>query len=358
MPTPLPDSPESLCVLRLSAVGDVCHTLPVVRTLQKHLPRTRITWVIGALEATLLGDIEGVEFITFNKKDGLAGYRRLRRQLAGRHFDVLLQMQVALRASLAALCIPATVRVGFDRARARDFQWLFTNRRIAPGGHEHVMDGLFGFARALGISERELRWDIPLSEADRAFAAEHVPADQPKLIISPCSSQRARNFRNWAAEHYAAVADHAQARWGMPTLVTGGPSELERDYARRISELASAPITDLVGRTSLKQLAALLERARVLVSPDSGPVHIATAMGTPVIGLYATSNPDRTGPCLGREWIVNRYPDNLREFLHTDVDSVRWGTRVRHPEAMERIRVDEVIERLDRLMETSGAPAP
>lgn len=340
-------------MLRLSAIGDVCHTLPVVRTLQARLPDTAITWIIGKTEASLVGDITGIEFITFDKRDGLAGMRALRRRLAGRRFDVLLHMQAALRASFLSRAVPARARVGFDRARARDFQWLFTNARIAPAERQHVMDGLFGFAEALGVHERILRWDIPLTDGDLAFADATLGGGRA-LLISPCSSARFRNYRNWPAERYAAVAAHAARAHGMKVIVTGGPTALEREYGAAIARAAGVPVTDLTGRTTLKQLYALISGATAVLCPDSGPAHMATAAGTPVIGLYASSNPDRTGPYLAREWTVNRYPEALLEECGKTVEQARWGKRVRAPDAMARITVEEVIGKLDAVINLQG----
>ncbi len=345
------EPPRTLCILRLSAIGDVCHALPVVRTLQDHWPETHITWIVGRLEHSLLDGIRGIEFLPFDKRGGLAACRDLHRQLSARRFDALLHMQVALRASMISLGVHADVRLGFDRARAKDWQWLFTNRQIAAREREHVMDGLFGFAEALGAPRKTPRWDIPVSGTDAAFA-EARTGGRPALVISPCSSQRARNFRNWPVARYIAVARHAIERHGMQVIVTGGPSALERDYGAGISEAVPAAV-NLVGATTLKQLFALLARARVLVSPDSGPVHMANAAGTPVIGLYATSNPERTGPYNRREWTVNRYPDAVEKFLGRKVDEVSWGRRVRHPDAMDLITVEDVTGRLDRLLAES-----
>ncbi|MCG8434207.1 MAG: glycosyltransferase family 9 protein [Gammaproteobacteria bacterium] len=344
---------KSICILRLSAVGDVCHTLPVIHSIKKNLPHASLTWIIGELEASLLGDVPGVEFITFNKRSGLSGYAKLRRELAGRKFDVLLQMQVALRASIAALCIKADTRIGFDRARARDFQWLFTNKRISARTKQHVMDGLFGFAEILGVTERDIRWDIPIPDEDRTFAETTALKDKPTLIISPCTSARQLNWRNWSADRYAAVADYANRRHGMQVILTGGPTEFEREYGRLIMQEAGVEITNLIGQTNLKRLLALLERATVLISPDSGPVHMANAVGTPVIGLYATSNPDRTGPFYNRGYTVNRYPDALKKYLNKTVDQVRWGQRVRAPQAMSLITTEDVTEKLDQVFNNS-----
>ncbi|HEX6928111.1 MAG TPA: glycosyltransferase family 9 protein [Gammaproteobacteria bacterium] len=346
------EAPRTLCVLRLSAIGDVCHTLPVVRTLQDHWPETHITWIIGRLEHTLVGDIPGIEFVVFDKKKGIGAYRDLDAHLRERNFDVLLNMQVALRAGIASLFVKAPVKIGYDRERARDWQWLFTNRRIEARPREHVMDALFGFTDALGVPRSKPRWDIPVGTQDAAFAREIAPDRERVLVISPCSSQRARNFRNWPVDRYIALARHAMTAHGMRVVLTGGPSALERIYGGEI-EAALPDVTNLVGATSLKQLFAILGRATVLVSPDSGPVHMANAAGTPVIGLYATSNPERTGPYFGREWVVNRYPDAVRKYLGKPVDELRWGQRVRAPGALDLITCEDVIARLDRLIENS-----
>lgn len=350
MPLSFTYPPSHLCVLRLSAIGDVCHTLAVVRSIQNHWPQTKITWIIGVLEASLLADIPGIEFIIFDKKRGWAAFTALRRALRGRRFDGLLDMQVALRASLASLLIASPLRIGFDRARAKDLQWLFTNQRIADRPREHALDALFGFAQALGVREKILRWDIPIPDAARAFAQQQLPGDQPTLIISPCSSARVRNWRNWSAQRYAEVVDYAAEKHGMRVLLTGGPTPLEREVGAQIMQQAQHAPLNLIGQTNLKQLLALLQRGTVLISPDSGPAHMATCVGTPVIGLYATSNPLRTGPYLSQRWVVNKYPEALRADGGKSVDEVSWGQRVRRPDAMNLITVDDVVAKLEELM--------
>ncbi|MGH8280386.1 MAG: glycosyltransferase family 9 protein [Gammaproteobacteria bacterium] len=352
--------PDTVCLLRLSAVGDVCHTLPVLRTLQTAWPATRFTWIIGKLEAALIGDIPEVEFIIFDKNQGWKAQHKLRKNLGQRRFDLLLHMQMSLRASLASRAVHAPIKLGFDRERAHDWQWLFTNRRITHVPRQHVMDSLFGFAETCGVHSRVLRWDIPLPPADRAFAAVHIPAAARALIISPCANARFRNFRNWNVQSYATVADYAADRHGMQVILTGGPSAVEHDYGVQIERLAHHRPVNLIGHTSLKQLLALLQRACALIAPDSGPAHMATAVGTPVLGLYASTNPERAAPYLSRRWCVNRYPQALREFSHQDVASARWGTRVRNPRAMDLIRAEDVTAMLDELLakEASRVPRP
>ncbi len=263
-------------------------------------------------------------------------------------------MQVALRANVAAALIPAARRIGFDRARSRDGHGLFLDRRIEPRSGAHVIDGFFGFLEALGIGERVLRWDLPVPPAARAFAERQLAGDAPWLAINPRTSARVNNWRNWSAERYAAVADHAAERHGLRVVLTGGPAPAEREMADAIRARVRHDVLDLVGRTSPKQLLAVLGRARVAVAPDTGPAHIATAAGTPVIGLYATSNPHRTGPARWRDWTVDRYPEAVRAAYGRDVDALRWGKRVRDPQAMQRITVAEVTHRLDGLLFDRG----
>jgi len=342
--------PRRLCILRLSAIGDVTHVVPVVRTLQAHWPETQLTWIIGELEHSLVSDLPGVEFITVRK--GFGAYARLRRDMRGRQFDVLLHMQISYRASFLSMFVKAPVRLGFDRASSRECQWLFTNCHTAPQPRRHVLDGFFAFPAALGLEERVLNWDIPIPAAAQAFADRHLPGQAPVLGINPCSSVRANNWRNWRADRYAAVADYACERYGARCVLTGGPAMAERSLADAILAATRTRPLDLVGKTNLKQLLAVLSRAKAVISPDTGPAHIAAATGTPVIGLYVTSNPDRSGPYLGREWVVNKYPEALQRAYGQSVETAAWGRRVRHKDAADLIEIADVTEKLDRLFGT------
>ncbi len=339
--------PRTLCILRLSSLGDTCHAVPVVRTLQRVWPQTRLTWVIGKAEARLIGLMDGVEFITVEKRAGFAALGALRRQLAGRRFDVLLHMQLSLRASLVSAFVPAHMRLGFDRARARELQWLFTNARIPARAREHVLDSFFGFTAALGIGARELRWDLPLPEDARAYAERLIPDACPTLVISPCSSH---SRRNWRAERYAAVADHAARHHGMRVILAGGRTPTEAALGAAIEQAARAPLVNQIGRDTLPQLLALLARATVLVSPDSGPAHMATMVATPVIGLYAATNPARSGPYRSRRWCVDAYAEAARRYRGCAPEQLPWTTKIEEPGVMDLIAPEQVTAKLDELL--------
>ncbi len=354
MKLPFQKPPSSICILRLSAIGDVTHVVPVVRTVQHHWPETKITWIIGKLEATLVGDLPGVDFVVFDKSRGWKALMDLRKQLSQKRFDILLNMQVAFRASMAGLMVKSPIKLGFDKERARDNQWLFTNAKIAPNPRKHVLDGFFDFLTAMGIEDRNMVWDIPIPDAAKNFAIQHIPPNVPVLAINPCSSNRARNWRNWRVEYYAELANYAHDSHGMTVVLTGGPDDMERRYAEEIMAACSHPPINLVGKTRLKELLAVLDRAQVILSPDTGPAHMGTAVGTPVIGLYASSNPYRTGPYLSLPLVVNQYPASLMRAHQLDVETARWGKRVRDPQVMDWISPKDVKLKLDEAMAQSS----
>ncbi len=346
---PLKRAPQSICILRLSALGDVCNAVPTVRALQRQWPDCRITWILGKTELQLLQGLEGVELLAYDKSSGLKGMREIRKQLKGCQFDILLHMQQALRASLLSLFIPARVRIGYDKARSKDYQHWFTGYHLPPHPRSHVLEGFLDFAHALGVDPHPLTWNISVPEAAYEQATALAP-EKPYLILSPCSNQRARNFRNWVPEGYAEVIDHAYEKYGLETLMTGGTTTTEHAFGEQISELTNHKPVNLIGKTPLKVLLALIERARLVVAPDSGPAHMGTAMNTPVLGLYASTNPDRAAPYLSRDWVVNQYPQQVREHFKCAVEEISWGTRVRAPDVMSGISSAQVLKKFDQLM--------
>jgi heptosyltransferase I len=349
------EPPAAVLILKLSALGDVCHTLPVIRTLQRAWPAARFSWIIGRTEATLLRSIHDIEFIEFDKRAGSSAYRAVHRTLRGRRIDLLLHMQFAWRASRIAARVDAHVKLGYDRARALDLQWLFTTHRIEPTPREHVMDGLFGFARRLGVQQRDYRWDIPVPESARDYAGRHIGDGVPALIISPCSSHV---LRNWHAEGYAIVGDHAAHELGLKVLLCGGRTPLEQRFGEEIAARMRAPCTNLIGQDTLPEFYATLARARVLVTPDSGPAHMATSLGIPVVGLYAATNPARSGPYFSLDLCVDRFDAAARRFLSRPAAALPWRTKIEQPGVMDLIEPQEVIAKLEAALRRAPVLSP
>lgn len=339
--------PATLCLLRTSALGDATHVVPLVRTLQAGFPQTRLTWIVGKLEHKLVGDIAGVEFVVFDKAAGLDGYRAVRQKLAGRRFDALLHMQVALRANLLSMAVRANRRIGYDRARSKDLHGAFVNERIPARGGEHVLDAIGSFAEPLGLEQVQVRWDIPVPEEARDWAAQQWNDSDRVLLISPCSSHA---LRSWRPERYAAVADHAVRTLGLRVVLSGGPSAAERAMGDAIKSHMLEPVLDLIGRDTLKRALGLYQRAFAVLTPDAGPMHMANAVGAKVIGLHAASNPARSGPYSDRRWCVDRYNNAAYQYLHKGAADIPWGTRIEYPGVMDLVRVDDVIEKLEALV--------
>lgn len=340
--------PISICIFRLSAIGDVTHILPVIHTLKKVWPKCKITWVIGKLEYQLVKKMPGVEFIQFDKSKGWVAYRDLRQQLKNQSFDVLLMMQAALRASIASLFISAQYKLGFDRSRAIDYQWLFSNQTIEGENRVHVLDTFFQFLDALGIDQKTYCWDLPIDDADLVYA-EQVSQSIPYVIINPCSSARKNNWRNWSSNRYAEICDYLGDK-AIQVLITGGPSETEKAFCLSVVDQCHSSPKNLAGNTSLGQLLALLKNAKFLIAPDTGPAHMATIVDTPVLGLYASSNPARTGPYKSQSVLINQYPTALQQFKQKSVNNATWGERIRDPQVMDLISVDEVKQTIDSLL--------
>ena len=252
--------------------------------MQHYWPGTSFTWIIGKNEYALVSEIDGVEFITFDKALGFGAYRDIHSKLASRHFDILLHMQLSLRASITSLLIKAGIKLGFDRARSKDMQWLFTNQKINPQStRQHVVDSFLEFPRHFGLKPL-LNWELPVS-ATAMDNVRHMIGGDKFLAINPFAVAKSRNWRNWTAEGYAEVADYAAEHHGMTVLLTGGPSADERSMAETIVAMCGHKPLNMVGKTTLPELAALLQLSEVVIAPDTGPAHIASALGTPVIGL-------------------------------------------------------------------------
>ena len=257
-------------------------------------------------------------------------------------------MQMSFRASLISLIINSKVKAGFDKKRSKDGQWLFTNAKIKHTPQQHVMDSLFGFSEALGISEKKYSWNIPISEQDKISSKNKLAGISNYVIISPCSS---KPYRNWHSQGYSALVDFIKEKYDIEVVLTGGSSDIEKKYGHEIVENSQYSPLNLIGKTNLKELLSVIEGATFIISPDSGPAHMSTAMATPVIGLYATTNPDRARPYLSSRWVVNRYPDAVKKKHNKEISDVAWGTRIRDDWAMNLITIEDVSNMVDDFMQ-------
>lgn len=336
----------SICILRLSAIGDVCHTLAVVQAIQRQYPNAEITWIIGKTEAALMNGIPNVELLPYDKKSGWKGIWTLWQTLSNKRFDYLLNMQTAFRASVLSLGIKAKTKVGFNRDRAREGQWLFTNQKVEMTNSPHVLDGQMMFAKAIGVQELNVDWYLPVSAQDLEYAKQFIDHSRKNVLIAPCSSKKEKD---WVPERYAEIARFLGEK-NCNVLIAGSPSNYEIETAQKICELAPNS-HNLSGKTNLKQLTALIKQVDLVISSDSGPAHIATTQHTPIIGLYAVHNPLRTGPYQDLDKIVSVYDEAVLASYGKSWQQLPWATKAKGKNWMERITVEQVKQ---KVVETLG----
>ncbi len=332
-----------ICLLRFSALGDLSHVIPLIRALQQQYPQAQFDWIIDSSYQSLIPEIKNVQLIPFAKSDGWRGLLALKQALNGRHYDVLLLLQTSARANIVSTLIKARQRIGWDQLRSREGQALVLNQRIDESPPQHQVQGFLAFARTLGAVIQEPCWDIAIDAEALAFAQQQLPGDQPTLVISPCSSHRQRN---WQPQRYAQVADWVQRTHGFRVALIGGPSTTELAMATSIKQFAQTPILNLVGKDTLPQMLALLKRASIVIAPDSGPLHWANAAGTPVVGLYAATWSQRSGPYNSLDLCVDRFPKAARKYRRREPEQLRWGSRIECSGVMDLVDVASVCYKL------------
>lgn len=335
--------PSEICIVMLSALGDAVHVLPVANALKRAWPESRITWVVQPVAKAFAEGHPAIdELVTFERRQGPAAFRsflEIRRAMRGRRFDVLLGLQVYFKANLIAALTSAEVKLGFDWRRARDAQWLFTNRRIPAHRPQHVQDQYFEFLRYLGVDPEPVTWNISLSEHElEAQARFFRDLDRPVCAVVVGTS---KPEKDWHPSRMARVLDEVEQTHGLRPMIVGGGSPAERRNADEIIERSSATIIDTLG-DDVRRLLWLLEGSALLITPDTGPLHIARAVGTPTISLFGYTNPKRSGPYKA---FGNLVVDGYAEYPGEDYD-VNGAYR----DGMKRVTVEEVLEKVSHAM--------
>jgi heptosyltransferase I len=285
---------DRICIVMMSAVGDAVHVLPVLTALKRHRPTATVTWILQPGPATLVrGHPDIGEILLFERGRGFSAFNDIRRQLGTRRFDLALALQVYLKAGMITRMVKAPVKLGFDMARARDMNWVFTNRQIPAHGMQHVQDQYFEFLDALGIPHAEPVWNLgpwphelgQQRERLRAFTRPIVP-----IVVATSKAQK-----DWMPERWAAVCDALYGDFGVQPVLVGGRSDREVMAERIIQTTARVPVVSALG-SGLRPLVHLLDGAALVLSPDTGPLHMTVALNRPVISLIGYSNPKRVGP--------------------------------------------------------------
>ena len=344
---------DHICLIRLSALGDCCHALAVIQNIQEKLPHSKITWVIGKTEHQLFRDIEGVDFIVVDKRNLFGSFLKIRKKLRDKQFDVMLNMHASMSANLISLAINAKKKVGYDQDRARDLQNWFCNESISSTNNQHVLDGMLDFLKHVNVNCEKPYWNALTLTAEEDFAIDLIDPNKYTCVISPCSSQPYgdKYFRSWSINNYLELIKYLLSRNDIQLILTGGMSPTEKSYSEQLNMSFNDTVLNLIGKTSIREMAALIKHSDIIISPDSGPDHIGTIMGTPVIGFYAMTNPHRSGPYNSTEWLINKYPEALKKYMDQLPEEVKWGQKIAEPDAMNLITSDDVIKKIKQLID-------
>jgi heptosyltransferase I len=280
----------------MSAVGDTVHVLPVLHALKRANPAMQVTWILQPGPAMLVrGHALVDEIMLFEKNKGVKGFLELRRQLREREFELVLNLQVYFKANIITSFINSTVKLGFDFARARDLNWLFTTDKIPPHPMQHVQDQYLEFCDWLGAPAAPVAWGLgPWSDKEKDWQKSfYSRIDRPAVPIVVATS---KPQKNWLPERWAEVCDALYSDFGLQPILVGGRSPVEVECEKIIMERVKQPTISALGNGGLRGLVGILDGADLVISLDTGPLHITVALNRPVVSLMGYSNPKRVGP--------------------------------------------------------------
>ncbi len=328
---------QRVAIVLLSAIGDVVNAFPLVSSLKAEYPHCRLDWITQPVPGEIVRRHPGVSRVwNLDRGRGWKAFRDLRWRLAGEPFDLVIALQVYVKASLVTWFIDSPRKVGFDRARARELSWIVTNERLPARPPQNVREEYLEFADHLG-APRRYEWPISLTDQERKAQArflEGVSAPLAGFVMGTT-----RREKEWSAGRWAELADVLHHEWGYGICLVGGRSVLEDELARRVVEHAVCPIVDMRG-DDIGRLLWLLDSVALLVACDTGPYHLGVAMGVPSVGLFGATDPARYGPTC-------RYLELVVDAFHDPGESRNPPQRRRRPGRMSRIAVADVLTKVE-----------
>jgi len=337
--TDIGPSPRIL-IVRLSAIGDVVQTMPIACAIREHFPGAFLAWAVQRQGAELLAGHEALDEVIALPRGWLkspATIWQLRRRLRAMHFDIAVEAQGLTKAAVVAWLSGAPRRIGVGGLWGRELSpWL--NTETVDTGDLHAVDRNMGLLRSLGIESPAVRFQIPEHRPD-ALAAERIireaGVDKGFAIINAGAGWPSKQ---WPVDRFAAVARYLGERRRLPTMVLGG-SPPERRMAEQITS-GSGGQSQLLPPVTLRQLAALARRARLFVSCDTGPLHLAAAVGTPCVSLHGPFPARRHAP----------YGPQHVALQKMHLDGTTRQRRHASPKYMEAISVETVCEACDKIL--------
>ena len=343
---------QSICILRLSALGDCINAYAFALGIKRGYADISVSLIMDRRFSALFSDSaekSGIEIISIDLKSMslMQARKELKVRLHKRCFDVLFNIQTSIKASILSTAIRAKSKIGYDKSRSREAQFLFINKRALPAAGEHVLDGFLGFARAVDLNVKPC-FDLFITDEERHRAHELCPTDNKLFLLSPCS---AKKEKNWTFDGYLSCAKHMSSL-GYTVVLTAGGVEYEKNYCHELYQKlveSSCSVINLAGKTSLRELAAICSISSLALCPDSGTMHLCNAVGTKVVGLFAIHNEKRVGPYNFMPYTVSVY--KIMASAELNNKELSWRYRVKNKNAMQAIRVFDVIDMLNKAVD-------
>ncbi|MES2663672.1 MAG: glycosyltransferase family 9 protein [Pseudomonadota bacterium] len=347
-----PEKPLNILAVRLSAMGDCLLVLPTLRRICAHRPHWKIHWLISKQWLPLFVN-QPIECIGIDKPKNIKNYCDLAAIWRPKKIDVVLAMQANLRVNLLYYAVHGDFTLGFDNDRAKEGHSWFIDNSI-PAKQQHLYDGFQAFADYLMVPPMKPSWELSISLEAKHWIEKYslqLNSDKKRIGLAIAASKLERTPY---PEFYHAVIQLLIQKYDAQIILIGGKSLIEIQQLKQLQKLLPNEwpnIQNWVGSTSLTQLMALVKSLDILIAPDSGTVHLATALNIPVIGLYAIAPSDLSGPYLHREWTIDHYVKASEYFHHMPEQSQRSWKRVHNREAMQLITVDNIAKKIKILLE-------
>ncbi|HUI25885.1 MAG TPA: glycosyltransferase family 9 protein [Candidatus Kryptonia bacterium] len=294
-------SANHILMILHGAIGDVVRALPLLTRLRAGYPGARITWAVEPIAAPLLAGHPALDdCVVFDRPRGLPAFMEFLGRIRRLRADVALDLQRHLKSGVVSRVSGAPLRFGFHRRNAKEGNWLFNNRHLPPLDPFGLkLQQYLVFADVLGVAAAPVQFGLVPNEEERSRVQQMLEGRGGPLAAIFVGSTWPSRF--WFADRNAEVVRGLRARGFEPVLL-GGVGE--RAFAEEIARLAGVPVSNLAGKTNLRDLIALFDRSAVAVGPDSGPMHIAAAMGCRVISLWGATSPARSAPWGSEDLVI------------------------------------------------------
>nr|WP_320131817.1 glycosyltransferase family 9 protein [uncultured Holophaga sp.] len=349
--------PKKILVIRLSAIGDVVRTIPSVAALRVRFPEARIHWLVEDRCAEIITGLEGIDGLkiaprrAWNKLKGLARFRAMLafgHELKAEGYDLVVDFHGVAKSGFLAFLSRSPRRVGYPKGIAKEGGHLFLTERVpVVEGKLSRYDRNFLLPRYFDPAATEPSPSLPLGEADRSMAGGWVQ-DQglsPKgfVFLYPGTS-KVGAYKRWPAEHFGRLADLVAEHFGLSSVIGWGPGEEE--MVERLVRTAQRPV-HVLPLTSMKEMAAVLELARLYIGGDTGPLHMASLLGTPAVGVYGPSD-----PVLNEPWRQTPF-----RIVRTGIDcSPCRNRKCDHLSCLRLLEPERVLKSVGELLATGSAP--